>query len=33
MTDALVAAAKASDPKALGLAANCQACHKEHKGK
>jgi hypothetical protein len=33
MTDALIAAAKSADPKALNAAANCAACHKEHKGK
>ena len=33
MTDALVAAAKSADPKALTAAANCAACHKEFKGK
>lgn len=33
MTDALVKAAKDADGKALKLAANCMACHKEFKGK
>jgi hypothetical protein len=33
MTDALVAAAKSGDAKALGVAANCAVCHKEFKGK
>jgi surface antigen len=33
MTDALVAAAKSGDAKALATAANCMACHKEFKGK
>jgi hypothetical protein len=33
MTDALVKAAKDGDGKALKLAANCMACHKEFKGK
>jgi hypothetical protein len=31
MTDALLAAAKSGDGKALATAANCAACHKEHK--
>ncbi len=31
-TKALLDAAKADDGKALGKAANCAACHKEHKG-
>jgi len=31
MTDALVAAAKSGDGKALKTAANCKACHSEHK--
>ena len=32
-TKALLDAAKAGDPAALKTAANCAACHKEHKGK
>jgi hypothetical protein len=33
MTDALIAAAKSGDGKALNAAAQCQLCHKEFKGK
>ena len=33
MTDALVAAAKSGDGKALNAAAQCAVCHKEFKGK
>jgi hypothetical protein len=29
--EALIAAAKSGDPKALDAAANCAACHKAHK--
>jgi surface antigen len=32
-TKALLDAAKADDGKALAKAANCKACHSEHKGK
>jgi hypothetical protein len=32
-TDALVAAAKGGDAEKLAKAANCMACHSEHKGK
>jgi hypothetical protein len=33
MTDALLAAAKSGDAKAITAAANCKVCHSEHKGK
>src|SRR3954452_18891438 len=33
ITEALLAAAKSGDGKAMTAAANCQACHQEFKGK